>query len=63
MTEKNVNHFCISNQYTENTNLPPKIEERSSTILVDDDAFFMLEYAPVDFLVTSDGNWVSNKES
>lgn len=36
-----------------NVNLPPKIEERLSTILTDDDAFFMLEDAPVDFLETS----------
>jgi len=33
---------------------PPKIEERSSTIFVDDDAFFMLEDTPEDFRVTSD---------
>jgi len=30
-------------------NQPPKIEERSSAILVDDDAFFMLEDTPAVF--------------
>jgi len=51
---KKSNKFCINKKYIVHINLPPKIEERSSTILVDDDAFFMLEDTPVDFRVKSD---------
>lgn len=51
---KNTIQNRFNNYHIKHESLPPKIDERSSTILVDDDAFFMLEDAPVDFLDMSD---------